>query len=132
MGSHRASVFAWAGAVALVLAPAALATDHNGRSSGKGGSAQTATVAAPLAPKAAPPPAPNPEQVQGVVQSASSSRIVVIQLDGTQVSIAVDSRTKVYVDGRPARLSNVRPGFVLVATPGPPAPGLTLHFQRAG
>lgn len=49
---------------------------------------------------------------RGVVQSVSTTRIVLRELDGSTVSIAVGARTLVLVNGLPATLADVQPGFV--------------------
>jgi hypothetical protein len=49
---------------------------------------------------------------RGVVQSVSASRIVLRELDGRVVGISVAARTRVLVNGSPATLSDIRPGFV--------------------
>jgi hypothetical protein len=68
--------------------------------------------------------------VQGVVQSVSGSAVVVRQLDGSAVSVAIDRGTKITVNGRPGKINDVKPGFVLVTTvkAGQPAP--VLRFLR--
>jgi hypothetical protein len=42
--------------------------------------------------------------------------VVEKQLDGSSVSVPVGQSTKVTIDGKPGRLSQVRPGAVLAAT----------------
>ncbi len=37
-------------------------------------------------------------------------------LDGSTIAVAVDARTRVFVDGKPASILEVRPGFVAVVT----------------
>jgi len=77
-------------------------------------------------------PASRTPSVQGVVQSVTPSTVVVRELDGTIVGVPISGRTKVTVDGKPARIGDVKPGYVLVATwkAGQPAP--TLRFLRTG
>jgi hypothetical protein len=48
----------------------------------------------------------------GVVQSVSATEITLRELDGTVVALAVGPVTRVHVNGNPARLEDVRPGFV--------------------
>jgi hypothetical protein len=48
----------------------------------------------------------------GVVQSVSPTALNLRELDGTVVSLAVGPATRVRVNGKPARLEDVRPGFV--------------------
>jgi hypothetical protein len=52
---------------------------------------------------------------QGIVQSVTTGSVVLTQLDGSTVSIAVTSGTRVFVDGNRASLANVKPGFVASA-----------------
>ena len=54
--------------------------------------------------------------MQGVVQAVFSSTVLVKQLDGTAVVVPVDRRTQVLVNGRQAQWSEVKPGFVLIAS----------------
>ncbi len=49
---------------------------------------------------------------RGVVQSVSATEITLRELDGAVVPIAVGPSTRVQVNGAPARLEDVRPGFV--------------------
>jgi hypothetical protein len=53
---------------------------------------------------------------RGVVQSVSPSRIVLRELDGSTVAIAVGARTRVLLNGLPATLSDIQPGFVAGVT----------------
>jgi len=55
------------------------------------------------------------ETQQGVVQSVSATEIVLKALDGSSVTVPVDTATRVLVDGRLASLHDVKPGFVAVA-----------------
>jgi len=68
--------------------------------------------------------------VQGVVQSVSISAVNVRQLDGSTVSVAIDRRTKITIGGRPGRITEVKPGFVLVTTVKAGQPASTLRFLR--
>jgi hypothetical protein len=68
--------------------------------------------------------------VQGVVQALSGSVVVVRQLDGSAVSIAIDRKTKVTIDGRPDKISDVKPGFVLLTTVKTGQPAASLRFLR--
>jgi hypothetical protein len=52
---------------------------------------------------------------QGIVQSVSARAVVLKELDGSTVSVPVDAKTRVLVDGKPASLRAVKPGFVVVA-----------------
>ncbi len=49
---------------------------------------------------------------RGVVQSVSTTRIVLRELDGSTASIAVGAQTLVLVNGLPATLEDIQPGFV--------------------
>lgn len=51
----------------------------------------------------------------GIVQSASARAVVLKKLDGSTVRVPVDAKTRVLVDGKPASLRAVKPGFVAVA-----------------
>jgi len=64
---------------------------------------------------------------QGVVQSISSRTLVLRELNGTVVTISIGAQTEIFVDGRPARAADVRPGFVVVAS----SSGSELRFVRS-
>jgi hypothetical protein len=49
---------------------------------------------------------------RGVVQSVSATRIVLRELDGSTVEIAVGPSTRVLLNGQPAGLLDIQPGFV--------------------
>jgi hypothetical protein len=49
---------------------------------------------------------------RGVVQSVTTSGIVLRELDGSVVSLVVGPATRVRLNGLPATLADVRPGFV--------------------
>jgi hypothetical protein len=69
--------------------------------------------------------------VLGVVQGVSTAGVSVKRLDGTSVIVPVDKNTKVTIDGRSARLTDVTPGSVLSATwKSGKAPSL-LRFVRS-
>jgi hypothetical protein len=68
--------------------------------------------------------------VQGVVQSVSASAVVVRQLDGSAVSVAIDRQTRITIGARPGRIGDVKPGFVLVTTVKAGQPASTLRFLR--
>jgi hypothetical protein len=59
-------------------------------------------------------PAPVAASVQGVVQSVWSTGALVKLLDGSTVNLLLSKDTQVVVDGKPSKLSAVRPGYVLV------------------
>jgi hypothetical protein len=107
---YRTLIAAFSAAVALGVAAPALA-DH-GHSPGTGTTTTTAV------------------SVQGVVQAVSSSVVMVRQLDGSSVSIAIDHGTKVTINGHPASIAAVKPGFVLVSTVKPGQPASSLRFLR--
>jgi hypothetical protein len=67
--------------------------------------------------------------VQGVVQSVGSA-VVVKQLDGSTVSVGISRNTRITVDGRPGKISDVKPGFVLVTTVKAGQPTSALRFFR--
>ena len=64
---------------------------------------------------------------RGVVQSVSPSRIVLRELDGSTVGIAVGPRTRVLLNGLPAVLSDVRPGFVAAVAHDGSAPARVIR-----
>jgi hypothetical protein len=91
---------------ALVFAAPALAS-HGGTSSGSSSGSSTTTTAVPTSGTLG---------VQGVVQSVSASAVSVRLLDGTPSSVPYDKKTEVLVNGKTGRITDVRPGFVLVAS----------------
>lgn len=68
--------------------------------------------------------------VQGVVQAVAASTVLVKQLDGSTVIVPIDHRTQVYINGRSAAWSDVKPGFVLIASWQAGRPATTLRFLR--
>lgn len=50
------------------------------------------------------------------MQSVSADRLVLKALDGSTIVVPIDTRTRVFIDGKPASISDVRPGFVAVVT----------------
>src|SRR5712691_6878851 len=58
------------------------------------------------------PTGDRPSSERGVVQSVSTGGLVLKTLDGRTVAVAVDERTRVLIDGKPASIIDVRPGFV--------------------
>jgi hypothetical protein len=52
---------------------------------------------------------------RGIVQSVTPSAVVLRALDGVEVAVRVGERTRVRVNGVPATLADVRPGFVAEA-----------------
>jgi hypothetical protein len=49
---------------------------------------------------------------RGVVQSVSATQIVLRELDGSSVALAVNGATQVLLNGSPAQLADIQPGFV--------------------
>ena len=49
---------------------------------------------------------------RGIVQSVTPSAVVLRALDGVDVQVAIGPGTRVMLNGRPAALSDIRPGFV--------------------
>jgi hypothetical protein len=68
--------------------------------------------------------------VQGVVQSVSSSTVLVKQLDGSAVIVPVDKTTQLFVNGKPARVADVKRGFVLIGSFQTGRPASVLRFTR--
>jgi hypothetical protein len=60
---------------------------------------------------------------RGIVASISPTAIVLTELDGTSVTIQLDALTRVLLNGQPAALTDIRPGFVATVAhpPGGPA-----------
>jgi hypothetical protein len=112
-------------AAALAAAAPALADRHaRGSGSPVGLGSQKSVTTTVIQPTS------GTQNVQGVVQSLTSSSIVVRLLDGTTIGVPVSSKTKVTINGRGARLTDVRPGFVLAATWKAGQPALTLSVLR--
>jgi len=53
---------------------------------------------------------------QGIVQSVGSTQIELRALDGSVASFAVSPSTRVRVNGLPAQLTDIRPGYVATVT----------------
>ena len=70
-------------------------------------------LAAPAAALSAPSDLTND---QGVVQSVGPTQIELRALDGSVVSFAVSEATRVRLNGQPARLQDIRPGYVATVT----------------
>jgi hypothetical protein len=108
---------------ALVLAaPAAALAKDGGPHGGKQG---------PVYSTVTTPSAGSSMSAQGVVQSVSTTTVVIKQLDGTTVSVPVDRKTtQIFVNNKHVQLSDVKPGYVLSASwkAGKAAP--TLKFVR--
>ena len=54
--------------------------------------------------------------VTGIVQAVGAHVVVVRQLDGRSIRVPVGPRASVFLDGAPARLSDLRAGFVVTIT----------------
>jgi hypothetical protein len=52
---------------------------------------------------------------RGVVQSASAAALVLVELDGSAVTVPLDANTRVRLNGRPAAVTDLRAGFVALA-----------------
>jgi hypothetical protein len=114
--SRRLATAAAALAGALLLAvPSAFAAPGNGNGNGNGDGPGDAHGKPAKTTPASKGRSGN-VSVLGVVQAVWPTGVVVKQLDGSSVSVPVGHRTKVTIDGKPGRLSQVRPGAVLVAT----------------
>lgn len=68
----------------------------------------------------------------GVVQSVSDRGIVLRELDGTTVSVAAGNGTTVTIDGAPASLAEVRPGYVVEVEWAADGSAASLAFVRSG
>ena len=68
--------------------------------------------------------------VQGVVQSLNGSAVVVRQLDGSTVTVGINRSTRITIDGRPGKITDVKPGFVLVTTVKAGQPASTIRLLR--
>ncbi len=64
---------------------------------------------------------------RGIVQSVSGSELVLRQLDGGTVVLAVGPATGVRVNGLPATLADVLPGFVAAVAHDGDAPALSVR-----
>jgi hypothetical protein len=71
-----------------------------------------------------------------VVESVSADAVVVKDARGSTVTIRVDAKTRVLVDGKPASLRAVKPGYYTVVTNVKGSkgnkPASELHFLRPG
>ncbi len=68
--------------------------------------------------------------VQGVVQSVSSSTVLVKQLDGSAVIVPIDKTTQFFVNNKPAHIGDVKRGFVLIGSFQAGRPASVLRFTR--
>jgi hypothetical protein len=105
-------------AAALLVAAGPALADH-GKSNGHGPAAVSQTQSRSSA-----------VSVLGVVQSVTATGVSVKRLDGSSVTVPVDRNTKVTIDGKPARLTDVKPGSVLSATWQAGKPATMLRFVR--
>ena len=104
-------------AVTALLAAAALAGPASAGPFAKPAH-EDSKAKAPAAPK--PTAAVNPKVKagagEGIVQSVSAGTVVLRELDGSTVSVPVGSSTHVFVDGKRAKLGDVKPGFIASAS----------------
>jgi hypothetical protein len=71
--------------------------------------------------------------VFAVVESVSAHAVVVKQFSGSTVTIPVDAKTRVFVDGKPASLRDVKRGYYTVVKDSKPnKPARELRFFRSG
>jgi hypothetical protein len=112
---------ATAAALAVATTTAALAAAPPGGAAGAAAAAHPDAAAlgkpAQVGPTLAKSPGPSRGEptARGVVQSVSARAVVLKELDGSSVSVPVDATTRVFVDGKPASLGAVKPGFLVVA-----------------
>ena len=64
---------------------------------------------------------------RGVVQSTGPSSLVLRALDGVELVVPVGPRTRVRLNGLPASLADVRPGFVAVTVRAGDGPALRVR-----
>jgi hypothetical protein len=64
---------------------------------------------------------------RGIVQSAGPSSLVLRALDGVELVVPVGPRTRVRLNGRPATLADVRPGFVAEAVSNGSGPAVRVR-----
>jgi hypothetical protein len=64
---------------------------------------------------------------RGVVQAVSPARLVLRELDGSLVTIAVGTRTRVRVNGLASAVAVIRPGFVATALHDGDAPAIVIR-----
>jgi hypothetical protein len=111
---------------------------HSGRPGGTrdlhAGSASTGTSEAGSAVSTNEPSGANggSARATGVVQSVSERGIVLRELDGTTVAVAVGDGTAVTIDGAPAGLAEVHPGYVVVVEWAADGSAASLAFVRSG
>ncbi len=64
---------------------------------------------------------------RGIVQSVSPGRIVLRELDGNTASLSVGAATRVRLNGLPATLADIRPGFVAAVVHDGDAPAVLVR-----
>jgi hypothetical protein len=64
---------------------------------------------------------------RGVVQSTGASSLVLRALDGVELVVPVGPRTRVRLNGLPASLTDIRPGYVAVAVRAGGGPALRVR-----
>jgi len=64
---------------------------------------------------------------RGVVQSVSPGRIVLRELDGSTVAITIGATTRVLLNGLPATITDIRPGFVAAVAHDGTAPARVIR-----
>jgi hypothetical protein len=125
MIEHSSRVLARLIGLALVFGAATLIASVPAALGGARGAAAHATR--PLTAQATVRPSRQPDRrrriSRGIVQAVSGRAVVLRQLDGSTRTVPVDARTRVLVNGKRARLADVKPGFVAIAvwTLGRPA-----------
>lgn len=55
---------------------------------------------------------------RGIVQSVAPAGVVLRALDGTEVTVPLAAETRYRVNGRPATIADIRPGFVAEVVTG--------------
>jgi hypothetical protein len=104
----------------MCAAPGLASNPHQSRAT-----TTTTTTTTPFTP-----PAGQTVSVQGVVQSVSSSTVLVKQLDGSAVVVPIDRTTQIFVNGKPAHATDVKRGYVLIASFQAGRPASVLRFVR--
>jgi hypothetical protein len=69
---------------------------------------------------------------QGIVQSVSAIAVVLRELDGSTLSVPVDSKTRVVIDGKQGSLRDLKPGYVALASWKSDGPAPVLQVFTAG
>lgn len=64
---------------------------------------------------------------RGVVQSVSPTRIVLRELDGSTIAVPIGARTRVLLNGLPATIGDIRPGFVAAVAHDGSAPARVIR-----